>query len=124
MPGLYGQYVAYLDGILLANNTSIDTTLETPDEPVVTVVLGFAGVTPGARKRTADFENVCPAAGEDYDFEAAANSCADVELMLQQVGSGKKMVSEGKIQNVKRAGGAGRTAGVSFHFEGTPAIFE
>lgn len=124
MSGLYGNYVGFIDGILLANNTSIDTELETPNEEVTTVPLGFAGITPGADKRSADFENVSPVAGEDYDFEGAAKNRTKVEVCIQQVGSGKKMTSHGWISNVKRTGGTGKTATVSFHYVGDAAIFE
>jgi len=33
-------------------------------------------------------------------------------------------VSQGHLSNVRRSGGTGRTSTVSFHFEGTPSVFE
>jgi hypothetical protein len=121
---LYSNCVLYCDGILLANNTTIDTELVSDDQEVMTIPLGWAGLSPSPDKRTVSATNVSPIAGEDYDFEGAKINRTNVELKIQQVGSGKSCVTKGYITSVKRSAGVGQTANISFDFVGTPALFE
>lgn len=121
---LYSNCVVYIDGILLANNTDIESDLVSDDQEVMTIPLGWAGISPSPDKRTASCTNVCPIAGEDYDFEGAKLNRTNVELKIQQIGSGKSCVTKGYILSVKRSGGVGKTSNVSFEYTGTPAKFE
>ena len=118
---LYGQYVLFVDGILLANCTAIESELTSDDQEVMTVVLGWAGLSPSPDVRRFTISNVSPVAGEDYEFEQAKLNRTNLELKFQQVGSGKSLISKGYIMRVQRSGGVGQTVTVGFDFVGTPS---
>ena len=116
---LFGQYVLFIDGLLLAHCTAVDTELTSDDQDVLTVVLGLAGVTPSPDMRSISCTNVSPVEGEDFDFEQAKLNRTVLKLTLQQVGSGKKTTSTGLIRRVRRRGAVGETSNVEFDFTGT-----
>lgn len=124
MPGLYGHLVGYINGVLLVESTEIDTSLETPDEDVATLPLGWAGQSPGPRKRVTNFTAATPAAGFSLDIEALANNATLCEVMIQNTGTGKRCTYKGYIRSPKQNSGVGKSATLSFEHHGEPALFK
>ncbi len=120
---LYDQIFLFINGALMAENTSIDTELSSDVQQVMTIVKQFAGITPSPIVRTVTAENVIPLTGFEFDFEQKFIDSEEVEIMLQQGGSGKKTTSKGYFTGVPVSSGVGKTATVSFSFVGTPSAF-
>ena len=120
---LYDQIFMFIDGGLAAENTTVDTEITSDVQQVMTIVKGFAGITPSPHTRTITAESVIPVSGFEFDYESAFLNSQEVEITLQQGGSGKKTVSKGYFTNVSVSAGVGRTATVSFQFVGTAAAF-
>jgi hypothetical protein len=120
---LYSNMAIWLDGLLLFNNTTIDTELTSDDQEVMTIPGGFVGMTPSPSVRRITAANVSPIAGEDYDFEAAKENRLEVEVKMQQIGADKQCMTKGYITSVSRSVGVGQTATISFVFVGTPSVF-
>lgn len=120
---LYDQMFLFVDGGLAAENTTIDTEIVSDVQQVMTIAKGFAGITPSPHTRTVSAESVIPVSGFEFDYESAFLNSQEVELTLQQGGSGKKTVTKGYFTNVAVSAGVGRTATVSFQFVGTAAAF-
>lgn len=121
---LYSQIYLYANGVLLAENTTVETSLEADIQDVMTIAKNWAGITPSPITRTVTANNVVPLSGIEFDFEQKMLDSEEVELMLQEGGSGKKCVTKGYITNVPRSAGVGATATISFTFKGTPSKFE
>ena len=121
---IYGQVYLFVNGIALAENTTIESSLESDAQDVFTTVLDWAGITPAPIVRTVTASNVIPLAGVEFDFEQKMIDREEVEIMLQEGGSGKKCISTGFITNVPRSAGVGQTTTISFTFKGEPSKFE
>jgi hypothetical protein len=90
---LYSLLYVIADGVLLTEEVSISQKRQTGSQPVVTVVKGYAGESPGANMCEIEVKNAIPASGLERDFGAAMASLAQVELGI--VGPG------GRIARVK-----------------------
>ena len=121
---IYSQIYLSLNGVFLAENTTIETGLEADIQDVETTVKNWAGITPAPLKRTVTASNVVPLTGIEFDFEQKMMDSEEVEIQIQEGGSGKKCVSKGYIVAVPRSGGVGATTTISFTFRGTPSTFK
>ena len=122
---LYDQMYAYINGKLLAENTSIGTELTGQQQEVDTLVLGFAGISPGPDKRTISFENVIPVSGMEVEVEKYYLNKVELDVRLQQGGSGRKYEGKGFVQpGIKVDSGVGKTTTLSFSMVCDPGAFE
>ena len=122
---LYDQMYAYLNGKLLAENTSIGTELTGQQQEVETLVRGFAGISPGPDKRTISFENVIPVSGMEVEVEKYYLNKVELDVRLQQGGSGRKYEGKGFVQpGIKVDSGVGKTTTLSFSMVCDPGAFE
>lgn len=122
--GIYDQVFAYINGTLLAENTSVKITLKGTDQDVMTIVKGLTGFTPGPDSLEVEFENVIPASGFEVDTWSAQLNKEIVELRLQFGGSGLSLTSSGRIFDNALDAGVSKTAGLNFNFTGQPAPWE
>lgn len=120
---LYDQVYAYIDGGLMAEAISINTALEGDNQPALTIVKGFAGITPSPKTRTISVESAVPSTGFEFDFEQAFLDSAEVEIVLQLGSNGKECTSRGYFTTVPVSAGVGQAATISFEFTGTPEAF-
>ena len=120
---VYDQIYPYINGKLLAEAVSVQTGLESDDQKVMTLVKGFAGITPSPDVRTVKAENVVPSTGFEFDFERAKKERWLIELRLQSGATGKSMTSKGFILHVSIEAGVGKQLMVSFDFVGEPSLF-
>lgn len=121
---LYDQVFIEAQGLLLAENTSINTDLTSDDQDVMTTVKGFAGVSPSPDMRTVSGENVIPATtGIEIKVEEWKVNRTEVTLKLTFGGSGKSCVTKGFFKKVSVSAGVGQTSKMTFEFTGTPSIF-
>jgi hypothetical protein len=122
--GLYSQIYLYANGSLLAENTTIETALEADIQDVMTIGQEWAGISPSPIVRTVTATNVVPIKGVEFDAEQKMLDFEEVELTMQEGGSGKKCTTKGYIVNVPRSAGVGQTTNLNFTFRGTPSPFE
>lgn len=122
---LHDQIYVYFNGKLLVTVTGVDTTLQGDDQTVMTIVKGFAGITPSPKTRILTIDSVVPAtSGLEGEMEKAYRDSIEVEFKLQFGGSGKKLITKGYLGPVNVKSAVGQTTTVSTSFTGTPAIFE
>ena len=122
---LYDQVYGYLNGKLLVENTSIGTELTGQQQEVETLVRGLAGISPGPAKRTISFENVIPISGMEVEVEKWFLNSVELDVRLQQGGSGRKYEGKGFIQpGIKIDAGVGKTVTLSFSMVCDPGAFE
>jgi len=121
---LYREIFLSANGILLAENTTLETALEADIQDVTTTVRQWAGITPAPIVRTVTATNVIPLPGVEFDFEQKMLDSEEVEIMMQEGGSGKTCTTKGYITNVPRSAGVGQTTTINFTFRGTPSPFE
>jgi hypothetical protein len=121
---LYTLVYLYFDGQLLAENTTVEVALDSDAPDVMTTVKEWCGITPAPILTTITANNVIPRTGAEYDFEKQMKARAEVELTVQESGSGKKLTTRGYVRNVSRSAGVGQTTAYNFTFKGTPATFE
>jgi len=122
--GLYSQIYLKMNGVLLAENTTIESALEADVQDVFTIVRNWSGITPAPIVRSATGSNVIPLSGVEFNFEQKMMDFEEVGLNMQEGGSGKVCSSDGYITNVPRSAGVGQTTTISFSFRGTPSAFE
>ncbi len=120
---LYDQMYLFVDGGLAAEATTIDTEITSDVQQIMTLVKGFAGITPSPHVRTVSTENMVPVTGFEFDFEQSFLDSTEVTLLLQQGGSGKKASTVGYFTNVAVSAGVGRTNTITFQFVGTAEAF-
>jgi hypothetical protein len=120
---IYDQYYLFINGKLMVESISLQTVLESDDQKVMTLVKGFAGITPSPDIRTVKVENAVPSTGFEFDFERAKKERWLVELRLQSGATGKTMTSKGFFLHVSVEAGVGKTLTVGFEFVGEPSIF-
>ena len=122
---IYDQMYAYINGKLLAENTSIGTELTGNQQEVDTLVRGFAGISPGPDKRTISLEYVIPISCMEFEFVMAYLHKAELDVRLQQGGSGRKYEGKGFVQpGIKIDSGVGKTTTLSFSLVCDPGAFE
>jgi len=123
--GLYNQIYLKMNGVLLAENTTIESALEADVQDVFTIVRNWSGITPAPIVRSATGSNVIPLSGVEFNFEQKMMDFELVGLGLWEGGlGGKSCLSDGYITNVPRSAGVGQTTTISFSFRGTPSAFE
>lgn len=121
---IYNQIYLSIDGLKLAENTTIETSLDADIQDVMTIVDGWKGITPAPTTRTVTASNVVPLTGAEYPFEQAMKENWEVELLLEEGNTGKKCMTRGYITNVPRSAGVGQTTTINFTFKGFPSLFE
>lgn len=121
---IYDQMYVFLNGKILAEAVSVQTGLESDDQDVMTLLKGFAGITPSPDIRRVKVDNVVPSSGFEFDFEKAKKERTVVECKLQSGATGKAMTSKGFIRNPSIDSGVGKTTVVSFEFVGEPNLFQ
>ena len=121
---IYNQIYLTINGIKLAENTTIETSLDADIQDVMTIVDGWKGITPAPTTRTVTAANVVPLTGAEFPFEKAMLNNWPIELLLEEGNTGKKCMTQGYITNVPRSAGVGQTTTISFTFKGFPALFE
>lgn len=120
---VYDNAWVYIGGKLLEESTSVETNIENNDQDVFTLRKGFAGETPSPKKRVTTIENAQPRTGFEFEFEKAELECWIVPLGIQ-LGSGKMMLADGFIRNVRLSAGVGQSTTVSFEHHGEANAFE
>jgi hypothetical protein len=118
--GIYDQMFQYVNGALLAENTTVKLALEGTEVDVMTIVKGFAGQTPGPTKVTASCENVIPVSGFEVNTWNMQLNSEIVEMKFQFGGSGISLTSEGFIRGNVIDAGVSATSGITFEFHGGP----
>jgi len=79
---VYDQIYAFINGNLLVEATQIQTGLESDDQRILTLIKGFAGISPSPDVRVVKVENVVPSTGFEFDFEKAKLNRELIEIKL------------------------------------------
>lgn len=122
---IYDQLYIRVNGKPLAENTKLDLSLEGDMPEVMTIMQGFAGITPSPVVRRISGSNVVPIAGFEFDLEEMFLNHTEVEVAVQFGGSGKISSSKGYfVKAVKLSAGVGQTVGYDFEFVSKPTKFQ
>lgn len=124
MPAIYGQLFLFLDGQLLAENTSVTVRYERRAEDVFSFENGYEGQDVGPATLVVEATNVVPRKGAEYPFEDVMLANQKVELYLQEGSNGKGLTSSGELVDVQRNGAVGQNYTLNFTFRGEPATFQ
>lgn len=133
---IYSNIYVVLNGNVLAEAVSVETSLEKATAEVYSVVNGFEGVTTGPLVRRITVSNVIPldtgvfAAFNDGrsadmypEYEAMMANNDEIEIMLQEGSTGRRLITRGFITSVSRSGAVGQTSALSFVFVGKGSSF-
>lgn len=107
MAAVYDNIFSYIDGKLLGEATKVTIAGEPDDQIVDTLVNGFSGVSPTAKRLRVTIESVSPPTGDDVPWFERFFKTTQVEVKLQKGATGEKITTKGFIQNPNT------TAGVS-----------
>jgi hypothetical protein len=131
---IYSNIYVVLNGSVLAEAVSVETSLERATAEVFSVANGFEGVTTGPLVRRITVSNVVPLdvgvyaafnagrSGEMYpEYESMMANNDEVEIMLQEGHAGRRLITRGFITSVSRSGAVGQTTTLSFVFVGNGA---
>lgn len=120
----YDQLVAYFDGTLLSQAESLEVAFQAEDQDVFTIVLGFSGQTPSPRKVMVKIGSHLPKSGLEFDPYDAWLKGKKVVCVVQCLGSGLKLKSEGFIREPSAGASVGQSAKIGWEFHGGPGKFE
>ena len=116
---IYDQIAVRVDGKLLAENVSVDITLDKTDQDVFTIIRSsLAGVTPGPSKVVGALNNVVPVTGFEFNAWGSATATQEHAVQYIQMGSGLTLNSTATVRSVKLAAGVGKTQEFNFEFHG------
>jgi hypothetical protein len=115
---LFDQVYPYLNGALVSKATSVQTGLTSDDQSVLTIALGYAGISPSPDIREVTIENVVPIDGIEFEVEKYKLQKTVITLKLQFGGSGMTYEGKGFITSVSIDAGVGKTTSLSFTFRG------
>ena len=127
---LYNQAYIYIDGQLLAENTSVATHLERSSTDIFSITGNYEGQDVGPFVRIIEATNVFPAAGGDINYEKLMFENTTVEMMVTDAGTEQlettngTVVSIGRIVSVTRTAGVGKNYNISFTFKGSASSFD
>ena len=120
MARVFGQGFISIDGELVAENVSYQTTLERSNVADVYSITGnFEGTDVGPLVRMVSAENI---QGTGLLWETVEQMYFEGRKLFLEVQDvrGWRFISEGRFVSMSRAGGVGQTQTVSFAFRGTP----
>ncbi len=120
MAELYDQAVLFLNGVLLTDNTDISLSFEGDDQDVMTIVKGWAGISPSPKKLMAKFGLVVSRSGPEFDLIGKFLNSEKVSLGVTLLSSGLKLVSEGFLRGPTMEFGVGQVAKAACEFHGEP----
>ncbi len=127
---LYNQAYVYIDGQLLAENTTVATHMERSSTDIFSITGNYEGQDVGPFIRIIEATNVFPAAGGDINYEKLMFDNTTIEMMITDAGTdqlfetGGTVVSTGRIVSVTRSAGVGKNYSISFTFKGSASAFE
>lgn len=105
---LFTAQIAFADGVLLQDNQECSVTWPDTDTDVDTIPGGAAGVSPGPDKCTIEFTNALRREGADFDFEKAKLQRTELEVKVQQIGSGKSTKGKFLVREISQSSGVGQ----------------
>ena len=128
---LYNQAYVYIDGQLLAENTTISTRLERASTDVFSITGNYEGQDVGPFVRIIEGTNVFPVEGKDINYEKLMFENTIVEMMITDGGSVRSaggevpgtVITTGRIVNVTRSAGVGQIYTINFTFKGSAGPF-
>lgn len=129
---LYNQAYVYIDGQLLAENTTVATRMERASTDIFSISGNYEGQDVGPFVRIIEATNVFPVAGKDINYEKLMFENTTIEMMITDGGSVRAeggdvpgtVISVGRIVNVTRSAGVSQNYSISFVFKGSASAFE
>lgn len=122
---LYGQLYSYVDGALCDNQTKCTIKYESDQQEVVTLVKGFAGITPGPLKLVVGYSGSVPTNDSFAQkiFKALLNA-AELPVRVMDV-AGRKIETTGFVRpGPGMSSGVGETTTLDFELVCQPAMLE
>jgi hypothetical protein len=119
MAQTFDKYALWLAGALIAENISLEMSLDGDDQDVFTLT-GY-GQQKNKNKVMVNLDNAIPSAGESFNAWRYALTGAKVELRAINLGTGKTLTTEGFIRKPQISSGEGKTSAQKYEFHGDPA---
>lgn len=120
---IYAILFVNVDGALLSQEGSVTIDRSSNSQPIKTVVLGYAGESPGAAMTEVSVNNVMPAAGMELDAGKNINGLIPSEIGIEGPG-GKVMQVNGFIVSDSISHSVDNPSAYSFRFRGPFAQFQ
>jgi hypothetical protein len=122
---IYNNLYIYVDGQLLAENQSLDISLQSSgSEEIISISDGWLGHETGAHFLVVSGELAVPFDGSELDAFLRAWYKQKSHLTILEGGGGKTLSTEGYFINPSRRSGVGQNLVLSFMFHGTPDSFK
>lgn len=121
-PKIYENAAVFVQGVLLAESTSIGVTYEDGDRPLV-LLGGRFGIDAGSRIMRVAVAEAIPVGFPAYDVVASWLNAVEVQFAVQLLGSGRRMTSRGFITTPSMTFGVGQNAAISYGFIGKAEPF-
>lgn len=122
---LYDQMYARVNGQPLAENTTLSVGRESDDQEILTILQGFAGISPSPIMTRISGTEVVPISGIEFDVEKMYLERQEVSFAVQFGGSGKTLETKGYfVKALKLDAGVGKPVALDFEFVGQVAAFQ
>lgn len=108
----------FIDGVLVAMATSCSLDHDPKLNPIETMQLGFAGVSPGSEMTTLELASAVPVAGMEIDFLDKMQSIKVVEVTL--FAHSQKTTFKGFVSKCSQKYGTNQAAEFSITMIGAP----
>jgi hypothetical protein len=121
--GLYSILVAVVNGTLLAQEQEVDFTRTSNSIAIDTVILGYAGESPGSPMLEVDIQNALPQGG--FEFDAGPYIASLTPVAIQVIGpGGKVMKGDAFIISDQGRHGVNQAARYSFRMRAPLKLFK
>jgi len=115
---LYTQLIITIEGVLFAENTDAQVEWGDNDQDVDTVVEGAAGVSPGPQKcRISGTNAINPAFGLEVDLVKAKLEYAELNVVVQQIGSTKEINAAFLVRSITISSGTGTATTAAYELQ-------
>ena len=104
------------DGVPVLQSSSVNFQIQTDNKDVLTLLLGRAGHSRGAKKCSVQVENAIPLAGYEIDWPAVAAAQAEIALSFKIANKTYNCV--GDVRDVDIRSGVDNANTMSFTFHG------
>ncbi len=122
-PRIYDNAAVSINGILIAQSTSIDVTYEDGDRPLP-LLGGRFGIDAGTRLMRIAVDEAIPVGLPDFDVLKTWLDCLEVQFAVQLLGSGRRMATNGFITSPSMAFKVGENSYVRYGFIGKAVVFQ
>jgi len=120
---IYNQAFLVINGALIQENVTVETSLSRADSDFFDMREGWIGIDASPAFRTISVRNMIPRTGAEFNFEKACLDKVRATLSIIEAAGGKGTTSQGYFTSVSRSIAVGQNYSVTFEFRGTAQDF-